>query len=974
MNKNNVINLNTHSYYSLLSSTLSIDKIIDFAIKNNQEYVSLIDNNVLYGAMEFYQKATQNNLKPIIGIQIDYKNSNLILIAKNNIGFHKLIKISSFIMCNHTYNLDDFLCENVFVILINGDFYWNHKNFYVNNQIDKPNSIACHEVFYSEPKDYPVYIILNAIKKDIKITHLNINETNNNNCFWLNNEFNENYDSNSINNLIELVSQCNWVIDDDINENTLKYPNKLNMSSDLYLKELCTNSLNQYLNKNEIQNKNEYYERLEYELKIINQKNFNDYFLVVQDYVNWAKLNNIIIGPGRGSAAGSLVSFLLNITEIDPLKYNLLFERFLNYERNSMPDIDIDIMDIKRDELINYLYNKYGNDHVCNIITFSHIKARQAIRDVGRILNININIIDKICRNISSKYDNDILTAIENNKILHDEYLQNPELFELSHKILNIPRQVSMHAAGIILSNKSITDIIPIQKTFENRLLTQYSMDYLEQLGLIKMDLLGLKNLTILYFILVLIEKKYNKKINLLDIDLNDQNVLELFTLGRTNGIFQFESYGMKRLLKKMKPKNIEDLSLVSAMYRPGAVGNIDNYFNRRLNNIHPNYINNEIKKILEPTYGVFVYQEQIIEIVKTMANFSGSKSDNFRRAISKKKENEIKKLKIDFINGALKNNYKIDEINNMFEYIKEFGNYGFNHSHSISYSILSYWIAYLKYYYPIETLSILMSYGDDNKEKLINYVQEAQNYNIKVMGPNINISTNSFIINNNSIIFSLLSIKGLGIEIAKKIIELRNKMESKKFNNPLVAIALLYQNGVTHKCIESLIKCGAFDCFNKLQRCYLLENLDILTNKNCILDKNYNFIFDLKLKYVDENYDLYPIYETEILGISFFPSKYILYKEKYQKKYNLEEIWNHTEQTFNTLIQIKNIYKNVSKNGKNYLKINIIQDQTTDDIYVFENVDYIYNELLNYQFAIVNVTKKNNNYIILNVKLSLKD
>ena len=255
MNKNNVINLNTHSYYSLLSSTLSIDKIIDFAIKNNQEYVSLIDNNVLYGAMEFYQKATQNNLKPIIGIQIDYKNSNLILIAKNNIGFHKLIKISSFIMCNHTYNLDDFLCENVFVILINGDFYWNHKNFYVNNQIDKPNSIACHEVFYSEPKDYPVYIILNAIKKDIKITHLNINETNNNNCFWLNNEFNENYDSNSINNLIELVSQCNWVIDDDINENTLKYPNKLNMSSDLYLKELCTNSLNQYLNKNEIQNK-----------------------------------------------------------------------------------------------------------------------------------------------------------------------------------------------------------------------------------------------------------------------------------------------------------------------------------------------------------------------------------------------------------------------------------------------------------------------------------------------------------------------------------------------------------------------------------------------------------------------------------------------------------------------------------------------------------------------------------------------
>ena len=975
MLKNNLINLNVHSYYSLLSSSLSIDKIISFAISNNQEYVCMVDKNVMYGAFEFYKKAKEKNLKPIIGLQINYKNSEIVLLAKNNDGYHQLIKISSNIMQEIDYELEEFLNDNLFIVKLNGEFDYNSNNFYINGG-EENNSLACHEVYYYDENDFITFKVLQAIKNEEKLFKFNIHEKSFENCFWLPNQIQSFYSNIAVQNLQKIVTNCNWEMNFNKENNILKYQNSFNLSSKDYLQKLCYLNLNKYLQKkNLLLQKNIYYDRLNYELDIIDSKGFNDYFLIVFDFVHWAKNNDIIIGPGRGSAAGSLVSFCLNITEIDPLKYNLLFERFLNYERTSMPDIDTDIMDIRRDEIVNYLYKKYGNDHVCNIITFSHIKAKQAIRDVSRVFDIDLKIVDKITKNISSNYDEDILMAVENNKVLHDEYLQNDFLFTIANKIINIPRQISVHAAGIVLSNSILTNVIPLQKTFDNKVVTQYSMEYLEELGLIKMDLLGLKNLTVIYYVLKMIEHLHNKKIDLLDIDLEDKKIFEMFSLAQTDGIFQFESPGMKRILKRMKPTSVEDLSLVSAMYRPGALGNIDIFFNRKLKNEQPKYINSEIENILSPTFGAFIYQEQIIEVVKTMANFSGSKSDNFRRAISKKKDDVILELKKDFINGSIQNHYSMQQANEMFEYIKEFGNYGFNHSHSISYAMLSYWMGYLKYHYPLETISVLMTYGDNSKDKLVGYVQEAKRFNINVCPPNINKSSLSFVIYKNQIIFSLVSIDGLGIELAKKIIAIRDKMPEKKFTDALVTISILNNNGISKKKIESLIKVGAFDEL-LLKRNFLLKNLDVLCDKKInLLNDKYEFLFDLNLDYnITENYDEYSKFENEVLGISFYKSKYEILLESFQNEFKINSIQSiSNSKNYYIFVEIKNIYKNISKNDRNFLKIIILENFKENELYVFEDIDQIYNELMNNQYAILNVKKSKEILIITEVIKTIK-
>lgn len=976
MLKNNIINLNVHSYYSLLSSSLSIDKIIDFAIANNQEYVCMVDKNVMYGAFEFYKKSINNNLKPVIGIEFEYSNAKFIALAKNNFGYHLLIKLSSWLMQAIEFDFNELDNENIFLIKIDGEYNCNFVNYYVNGG-NEYNSIACHEVCYYDENDYLTFNVLNSIKNEQKLSKFNLNEKKDDNSFWLPNKIQNSYSTIAIQNLQKILMQINWIMDIDKKPNILKFENNLGLSSKEYLQKICIDNLDKYIRKNQLEfQRNIYFDRLEYELEIIDSKGFNDYFLIVFDFIHWAKNNDIIIGPGRGSAAGSLVSFCLNITEVDPIKYNLLFERFLNYERTSMPDIDTDIMDIKREQVVDYLYNKYGNDHVCNIITFSHIKVKQAIRDVARVFDIDLKIVDKICKNISSNYDEDILTMVENNKILHEEYLQNDFLFNIANKIINIPRQISIHAAGIVLSNSKLTDIVPLQKTIDNKILTQYSMEYLEELGLIKMDLLGLKNLTVIYYVLKLIEHIHKTKINLLDIDLNDSKIFDMFTKAQTDGVFQFESPGMKRILKRMKPKSVEDLSLVSAMYRPGALGNIDYFFERKQKNDQPTYVNENIAKILSPTYGAFIYQEQIIEVVKTMSNFSGSKSDNFRRAISKKKDDVINELKKDFINGAIQNHYTMQQAQEMFEYIKEFGNYGFNHSHSISYAMLSYWMAYLKYHYPIETISILMTYGDNSKDKLIGYVQEAKKFNITIKGPSINISSLSFKIYNNDIIFSLLSINGLGIESAKKIIATRDMTPDKKFNDALVSIAILSNSGISKRNIENLIKVGAFDTL-MLKRNFLLHNIDKLTDKKLnILDDKYNFVFDLELDYnIHENYDQYAQFEKEVLGISFFRTRYENYWNENQPIFNLcflEDI-NDYKSHF-VLVELKNVYQNISKNDRNFLKVIVFDNDKENELYCFENITKIYDDLINAKYAIIDIKKNKEIFVINDVKKVLGD
>jgi DNA polymerase-3 subunit alpha len=418
---------------------------------------------------------------------------------------------------------------------------------------------------------------------------------------------------------------------------------------------------------------------------------FNDYFLVVQDYVNFAKRNSILVGPGRGSAAGSLVAYVLGITDIDPIEHDLIFERFLNPFRQTLPDIDIDFMDNRRNEIVEYIYNRYGAQHVAHIITFQRMKSKMAIRDAGRILGIELPIINNISKLISMQYDLDLKGAVQSNKSLSSFASKYEELFDIAQKILNFPRQVGLHAAGIVIAGTEIDNIIPIQSSPDGMSATQYSMEYLEPLGLIKMDILGLVNLTTINETIKLIKKEQSQNVDLTEIDLHDSKVFEQLTNGNTIGIFQLESPGMRNLIMKIKPTSIEDISITSALFRPGPQKNIPTYLKNKADPMNIKYLNDDFKEMLSSTYNIIIYQEQVIEIVQRVAGFSLAEADLFRRAISKKNADKLSQLREQFINGGKKNKYSEEELVQIFNFVYEFANYGFNHSHSLAYSYVSY-------------------------------------------------------------------------------------------------------------------------------------------------------------------------------------------------------------------------------------------------------------------------------------------
>jgi DNA polymerase-3 subunit alpha len=434
-----------------------------------------------------------------------------------------------------------------------------------------------------------------------------------------------------------------------------------------------------------------YIERLKKELTIIDQMHFDDYFLVVQDYVNFAKRSGILVGPGRGSAAGSLVAYVLGITEIDPIEHDLIFERFLNPSRQTLPDIDIDFMDNRRNEIVEYLFDRYGNNHVAHIVTFQRMKAKMAIRDAGRILGIELPIINNISKLISVQYDLDLSNAIKTSKALASFANKYADLFDIAQKIANFPRQIGLHAAGVIITNTRLDDVIPIQSSTDGINATQYSMEYLEPLGLIKMDILGLVNLTTINETIKLIKKEQSKNVDLSKINLHDKKVFDQLSNGNTIGIFQLESLGMRNLIMKIKPTSIEDISITSALFRPGPQKNIPDYLKNKAQPNNIQYLNDDFKEVLSSTYNIIIYQEQVIEIVQRVAGFTLAEADLFRRAISKKDANKLNQLRKQFIVGAQKNKYSEIEINKIFDFIYEFANYGFNHSHSLAYSYVSY-------------------------------------------------------------------------------------------------------------------------------------------------------------------------------------------------------------------------------------------------------------------------------------------
>lgn len=567
-------------------------------------------------------------------------------------------------------------------------------------------------------------------------------------------------------------------------------------------------------------------ERAEYELEIIDKMGYNGYFIIVWDFIKFSRENGVYVGPGRGSAAGSIVSYALNITEIDPLEYNLIFERFLNPERISMPDIDIDFDQEQREIVINYVVNKYGAEYVAHIITFGTLKARLAIRDVGRVLNVSLAKVDKIAKMIPFNTElKDALNNIPEFRKMYGTDREIKKVIDYSLKLEGKVRHASVHAAGVVISKDVLSDEIPTYSDGKTKIVsTQYQMKELEELGILKMDFLGLKNLTILRKTVENIEKRRKIKIDLNDILLNDEKTYKLLTKADTMGVFQCESAGIRSLMKKMKIEKFEDIIALLALYRPGPLrsGMVDDFINVKNNRTEIKYIDDSLKYILEETYGIILYQEQVMKIVSEMANYSLGEADELRRAIGKKNPELMKKNREKFVTNAQKNGVLSKKANEIYDLVEKFGGYGFNKSHSAAYALIVYWTAYFKANYPLEFFAAIMTTEVHNLDRFVIFVNEAKEKGINIFLPDVNLSDYDFGIeesfeNNNEIKkmgirFGLFAVKGIG---ATLINEIKKERKNGEFSSYEDFVYRMKQNGITKKQLESLILSGALDKLN---------------------------------------------------------------------------------------------------------------------------------------------------------------
>lgn len=821
----NYVPLYLKTEYSLLSSSITIDSLIDYAKSHQLKALAIADNN-LFGTMEFYLKCKKNNIKPLIGLEILLDNQKILLYAINNHGYKNMVKLAT-ITTERPITKDDLTKYNQDVLAITfykdtaihsfiKDTYHNYYFGYQSNeeQIKEPNQVYLNECLYLEANDRILLTYLNAIK-DGKFIN-DYNEA----------DYHNHFETKTKNDKLineEIVNLCNVEIGKELDLLPI-YPCPNGVDNSVYLKDLCKEGLKRIFGDRVSK---VYIDRLKYELDIINKMGFNNYFLVVWDYVKYAKDHGILVGPGRGSAAGSLVSYCLNITDIDPIKYHLLFERFLNPERISMPDIDIDFEDNRREEVIDYCVKKYGMKKVAGIITFGTLGSKQVIRDVGRVSRMDIKVIDQLARLLDSKLS--LKDNFNRSQKLQDYIKKDSELmhlYKVATHLEGLKRHTSIHAAGIVMSNKEIDEIIPLVKHHDNFYLTGFTMDYLEDLGLLKMDFLALRNLTLITSVIRDLNAD-NIKVKFESIPIDDQKAYQLFEQVNTVGIFQFESSGMVNFLRKFKPSNFEDISAAVALFRPGPMNNIDTYINRKKGLEKIDYFHPNLQNILEPTYGIIVYQEQIMQIANLMAGYSLGEADVLRRAMSKKKEDIILKEKDKFIGRSVKLGYSEEVSHKIYDLILRFADYGFNRAHSVAYSMIAYKMAYLKANYPKHFMKSLltMAIGSDTKTK--EYIYECRLNNITILKPDINQSSDVYTIEEMGIRFPLTNIKNVGSSAVKSIMEERSKA---RFLNIYDFARRMYGKSINKKVIECLIDAGAFASFG-LNRHTIHHNLDAILN-----------------------------------------------------------------------------------------------------------------------------------------------
>ncbi len=810
--------------YSLLSSLIKIDELIENLKKKNISSCAVVDDN-LYGTMEVIHKFNKAGIKPIIGLDL----KEILLYAKTSKGYYNLVKIETL------KNKDELSQENLIkysndliLICFNKETYNKYKDNFndifigIKNKQEEElykqeETVYINKTLYLEKALYK-YLPYIFMIRDGKTISDKIEFIYQDNYILTSDEVMQKVSSNSINNTLKIESMCNISF-----KKELFMPKYDTEDSKEFLKNLSHKGLYRRLNGNITE---PYQKRLNYELDIILKMHFEDYFLVVYDYIKYAKQNGILVGPGRGSAAGSLVSYCLGITDVDPIKYNLLFERFLNPERVTMPDIDTDFPDTRRGEVIEYVKEKYGEDNVAGIITFGTLGGRASVRDVGRILNIPTKYIDIICKKIPFK---GTLKELKHSDKEVNTMIENDDKLKLLYNIVNLiegnKRHTSIHAAGIVISYKPLYEIIPI-KPNDDINLTEYTMEYLEELGLIKMDFLGIKNLSIIDGVIKDIEQKTNKKLDFNKIPFDDPKVMKLFEEGQTSGIFQFESEGMKRFLKDLKPKNFIDLCNAIALFRPGPAFNIPSFIKRKEGKEKIEYLDDSLKNILKETYGIIIYQEQIMLIAQKFAGYTLSEADILRRAMSKKKYDVLKNEEARFIEKSLKNGKNKEIAKELFDLILAFAGYGFNKSHSVSYSIVAYKMAYLKYYFPKEFYANLLSSVIGSEEKTKEYLNEIKKLGIKILPPDINLSNDTrFTFKENAIIFPLNAIRNVGGVISSYII----KQRETPYKDIYDFLKKTHQKTNNKKILESLIYAHVFDNFYNINT--LISNLDNILN-----------------------------------------------------------------------------------------------------------------------------------------------
>ena len=823
------------SNYTMLSSLLKIDDIVNFAKNNNISSISLVDTN-MYGTMEFIKKCEKENIKPIIGLELVLEDFNILVYAKNYDGYKSLIKLST-IQNERKVTIDDLKKYNKEVISILpfkykskleelGSIYvdlylgFSNKDELKEALIITKNIVFVREALYLNKNDKKILPYLYCIR-DGK-TKDEINEYVVDNFELKIDDINELSNELGIKNTLVIGESCN-----------IKFPERENLlpiydcdDPKKYLLELSKKGLSKRLNNNVPE---EYKNRLLYELNVINEMGFSNYFLVVYDFIRFAKKNKILVGPGRGSAAGSLVAYSLGITDIDPLKYDLLFERFLNPERKTMPDIDTDFPDNKRDEVIAYVQSKYGEKRVSGIVTFGTLAAKQVIRDVSRVLNIPTYKVDSLTKYIPNMSHDKLEDVYKNNpnfkaKIDSDSLLT--DMYKIAIKLEGFPRHTSQHAAGIVMSRVDLDEVIPLTKS-DNMYLTSYSMEYLEDLGLLKMDFLVLKNLTLIDNIINDIKEIEGKEVDFNKIPLDDKETLKIFEEANTCGIFQFESSGMRNFLKRLKANSFDDIVAAIALFRPGAALNIDSYIKRKHGEEKITYLDPSLEKITKSTYGFLIYQEQIMQLANVYANYSLGEADILRRAMSKKKKELLQSEEEKFVKKSMENHHSMQQAKELFNLVLNFAGYGFNKSHSVVYSIIAYKMAYLKAHFKTIFFANLLSNVIGSSTKTNEYIMEAKANSIEVVKPTINNSTSKYIVKDNKIIYPISNIKGLGV-VACETIE--KAKESGPFTDIYDCFSRLYIEGITKKVFEDLIMADTFKEFN-INRATLMYNLDSLYN-----------------------------------------------------------------------------------------------------------------------------------------------